>query len=278
MPIEVNHLSYTYDSAAAQAVLALRDVNFRIEDGAFVGIMGRTGCGKSTLIQLIAGLLRPTAGQILFDNADIWDKKYDRSLLRSSVGIVFQQPEFQLFETTVEKDVAFSLKHSGLDRETVRTRVRHALEMMGFDYDAVRSESPLALSGGEKRRIAIAGVLAAEPRVLIFDEPIAGLDPRGREEFLSLTDKLHRSGTTILIVSHNADALSGHADRILVLDSGQLIADAPPAEIAESIPACEGEIHRIARILKENNLLCSSSIVSREALADAIADVLKGGG
>lgn len=277
MSIEVNHLSYTYDSGTAQAVPALSDISFRIEDGEYVGIMGHTGCGKSTLIQLIAGLLSPSSGQILFDSADIWDRKYDRTHLRSSVGIVFQQPEFQLFETTVEKDVAFSLKHSGLDRKAVCERVRHALELMGFDYDTVRSESPLALSGGEKRRIAIAGVLAAEPRVLIFDEPIAGLDPRGREDFLTLTDRLHREGVTILIVSHNADALAEHAGRILALDNGKLIADASPAEIAGTIPACEGEIHRIARMLRERDLLQVSSVVSREALADAIADALKGG-
>lgn len=278
MPIEVKHLSYTYDTGSAQAVHALQDVSFRIEDGSFVGIMGRTGCGKSTLIQLIAGLIPPTSGCVLLDGADIGDKRFDRSFLRSSVGIVFQQPEFQLFETTVEKDVAFSLKHSGLTRDAVRLRVRQALELMGFDYEAIRGESPLALSGGEKRRIAIAGVLAAEPRILIFDEPIAGLDPRGREEFLALTDRLHRSGKTVLMVSHNAAALAEHADRILVLDNGKLTADASPAEIAESFPACEGEIHRIARMLKEKNLLNSSSIVSREALADAIADSLKGGG
>ncbi len=277
MSIEVNHLSYTYDCGTAQAVYALRDISFRIEDGEYVGIMGHTGCGKSTLIQLIAGLIPPSSGQILFDGTDIWDRKYDRTHLRSSVGIVFQQPEFQLFETTLEKDVAFSLKHSGLDRKAVCARVRHALELMGFDYDTVRSESPLALSGGEKRRIAIAGVLAAEPRVLIFDEPIAGLDPRGREEFLALTDRLHREGVTILIVSHNADALAEHAGRILVLDSGKLIADASPAEIAATIPGCEGEIHRIARILRERDLLPEASIVSREVLADAIADALKGG-
>ena len=277
MSIEVNHLSYTYDRGTAQAVYALKDISFRIDDGEYVGIMGHTGCGKSTLIQLIAGLIPPSSGQILFDGTDIWDRKYDRTHLRSSVGIVFQQPEFQLFETTVEKDVAFSLKHSGLDRKAVCARVRHALELMGFDYDTVRSESPLALSGGEKRRIAIAGVLAAEPRVLIFDEPIAGLDPRGREEFLALTDRLHREGVTILIVSHNADALAEHAGRILVLDSGKLIADASPAEIAATIPGCEGEIHRIARILRERDLLPEASIVSREVLADAIADALKGG-
>ncbi|MBE6561053.1 MAG: energy-coupling factor transporter ATPase [Ruminococcaceae bacterium] len=277
MSIEVNHLSYTYDRGTAQAVSALRDISFRIDDGEYVGIMGHTGCGKSTLIQLIAGLIPPSSGQILFDGTDIWDRKYDRTHLRSSVGIVFQQPEFQLFETTVEKDVAFSLKHSGLERKAVCARVRHALELMGFDYDTVQSESPLALSGGEKRRIAIAGVLAAEPRVLIFDEPIAGLDPRRREEFLALTDRLHREGVTILIVSHNADALAEHAGRILVLDSGKLIADASPAEIAATLPGCEGEIHRIARILRERDLLPEASIVSREVLADAIADALKGG-
>ena len=277
MPIEVNHLSYAYDAGMKHAVPALRDVSFRIEDGEFVGIMGHTGCGKSTLIQLIAALLRPTSGQILFDGMDLWDKKTDRYRLRSAVGIVFQQPEFQLFETTVEKDVAFSLKHSGLDRDTIRERVREALEMMGFDYEAIRNESPLALSGGEKRRVAIAGVLAAKPRVLIFDEPIAGLDPRGREDFLARIRALHRSGITVLMVSHNADALQENAERILVLENGQLVMDAPPSVVADAYPACEGDLHRIARMLCKREFLSDSAFTSHAALADAIASAWKEG-
>ena len=277
MPIEVNHLSYTYDAGMNHAVPALRDISFRIEDGEFVGIMGHTGCGKSTLIQLIAALLRPTSGQILLDGNDLWDKKTDRYRLRSAIGIVFQQPEFQLFETTVEKDVAFSLKHSGLDRDAIRERVRDALTMMGFDYEAIRGESPLALSGGEKRRVAIAGVLAAKPRHLIFDEPIAGLDPRGREDFLARIRALHRSGITVLMVSHNADALQENAERILVLENGHLVMDAPPAAVAAAYPACEGDIHRIARLLCERNFLPLADFTSQTALADAIAAAQKEG-
>ena len=194
MWIEVKNLSCSYGSGTASAQEALKDVSFKIEDGEFVGIMGHTGCGKSTLIQLIAGLLTPDRGQVLIDGEDINAPGYDRLALRGKVGIVFQYPEYQLFETTVEKDVAFVLKHSGLGKDERERRVKGALEAMGFSWEAVRKKSPLSLSGGEKRRVAIAGVLAAQPRILIFDEPIAGLDPFGRTAFLELSAKLNRRG------------------------------------------------------------------------------------
>lgn len=227
MPITITDLSYTYAPGTTFAADALRHVSVSIADGEFIGILGRTGCGKSTLIQLIAGLLTPTGGQILVDGQDIHHRSYNRSRLRRRIGVVFQHPEHQLFETTVERDVAFGLRHFGWSAGQVRDAVRQALQAVGFDYETVRNQSPLRFSGGEKRRIAIAGVLAAQPGILILDEPIAGLDPLGREAFLQLLEQLNANGTTILMISHNADAIAEHARRVLVLEQGQILADGP---------------------------------------------------
>ena len=223
MPITLKQVCYTYAPGTSYAAGALENVSLTVEDGAFVGIMGKTGCGKSTLIQLMAGLLTPSEGSVLLDGQDVNEKTYDRSLLRRRVGVVFQHPEHQLFETTVERDVAFGLKHHGLSREETKQAVKEALEAVGFDYDVVKDRSPLSFSGGEKRRIAIAGVLAVKPGILILDEPIAGLDPLGRQSFLALLDKLNKQGTTILMISHNADAIAEHASHVLVLEQGQVL-------------------------------------------------------
>lgn len=225
MPIKLDNVSYTYAPGTPHEIRALRNVNLDIEDGEFVGVMGTTGSGKSTLIQLIAGLIAPTEGKILLDGEDINAKKYDRDVLHRRIGLVFQYPEYQLFETTVERDVAFGLRHQGLTKEETASAVRTALETVGFDYDEVRDKSPLSFSGGEKRRIAIAGVLAPNPRVLILDEPIAGLDPLSRQDFLTMVDGLNAQGVTVIMISHNADALSEHAGRIIVLRDGALIRD-----------------------------------------------------
>lgn len=227
MPVTLNSVSYTYAPGTAYQTAALHNVTLSILDGEFVGVMGRTGCGKSTLIQLIAGLLVPTQGTVRLDGQDINSRRYHRDALRRRVGVVFQHPEYQLFETTVERDVAFGLRHFGWTKGDVAAAVRDALTAMGFDYEAVRKESPLGFSGGEKRRLAIAGVLAAKPGILILDEPVAGLDPLGREAFLQLLDRLNQNGTTIIMISHNADALAEHARRILVLKDGVLLADGP---------------------------------------------------
>ena len=231
MPITVEKLSYTYAPNTAYAASALEDVSLTIEDGEFIGIMGKTGCGKSTLIQLLAGLLTPTGGEVLVDGENIFDPKYDRTKLRRTVGVVFQYPEPQLFERTVEKDVAFGLKHHAMSKEEKERAVRQALEAVGFEYDKVKDQSPLSFSGGEKRRIAIAGVLAAKPKILILDEPIAGLDPLGRQAFLSLLDRLHEQGTTIIMISHNADAIAEHTERVIVLEHGAILLDGKTKEV-----------------------------------------------
>ena len=231
MPVELRNVSFTYAPGTPYEAQAVDDLSLTVCDGEFVGVMGKTGCGKSTLIQLIAGLIRPSRGQILLDGEDINGRHFDRDRLRREVGVVFQFPEIQLFETTVRRDVSFGLRHFKWSEEEKEASVRQALAWMDFDYDAVKDLSPLGFSGGEKRRLAIAGILAARPRILILDEPVAGLDPLGREAFLRLLGELNRNGTTILVISHNADALAEYADRIVILKDGRLLRDGPTAEV-----------------------------------------------
>ena len=195
MLIKIESVSFTYAPGTAFETAALSDINLSIEGGEFIGLMGHTGCGKSTLIQLIAGLLRPSRGKILLEGRDINQKGYERNELREKVGILFQYPEYQLFETTVERDIAFGLKYLPLSAGEKSERVRWALETVGFSFDDIAAQSPLGLSGGEKRRMAIAGVLAAKPQILILDEPVAALDPLGRCDFMEFISGLNRSGT-----------------------------------------------------------------------------------
>lgn len=284
MPIELNSVSYTYAPGTAYAAGALEQVSLTVTDGEFVGIMGRTGCGKSTLIQLIAGLLTPDGGQVLVDGKDINGRDYDRDLLRRRVGVVFQHPEYQLFETTVARDVAFGLKHLKWSAEEKRQAVREALEAVGFDYDEVKDQSPLRFSGGEKRRIAIAGVLATKPGILILDEPIAGLDPLGREAFLSLLDRLNRQGTTILMISHNADAIAEHADRVVVLEQGKVLLDGPVKQVfaRRDLLKAHGlgvsQARETAALLTERGLPAGEDTVRYEDLLPRLIAIGKGAG
>lgn len=284
MSIKIENLNYTYRQHFMEEIDALHNVSFSIEDGDFVGIMGHTGCGKTTLIQLIAGLTSPTSGHIYLDGEDINDKNYDRNALREKIGLVFQYPEYQLFETTVEKDVAFGLKHSGLSKEAVANRVQWALETMGFEYEKVSKQSPLGLSGGEKRRVAIAGVLATKPRILIFDEPIAGLDPYGRQSFLQFISKMNQSGTTVIMVSHNIEALCEYSKRLLVLEKGRLIEAGDTREVFKRLnKRCDGvpgitPSQKIVSLLCDRNIHLSSDIVNYQDLLSALKDELIGGG
>ena len=203
MPIVIEHLNYVYMSGGPYETHALDDVSLTIEDGEFVGLIGHTGSGKSTLVQHLNGLLLPTSGTITVDGLNIADKATDRRAIRRKVGLVFQYPENQLFEETVEKDIAFGPKNLGLDDAEIDRRVRDAMRKVALDYDALHERSVFELSGGQMRRVAIAGVLAMEPRTLVLDEPCAGLDPRGREEILGLIRDLHRdTGAAIVMVSH----------------------------------------------------------------------------
>ena len=234
MSITAKNLSFQYESGTPFSINALQDINFTIQKGEFVGIMGHTGCGKSTLFQLLCGLLTPTDGTVFIDGNDLFEHSYSRKKhrqdnkksLRKKIGIVFQYPENQLFETTVEKDVSYGLKHMNISVSEMEHRVQWALEQMGFCYETIRYLSPLSLSGGEKRRVAIAGILAICPDYLLLDEPIAGLDPVMRMDFMNLLQKLnHQEKMTILMISHNADCICDYTKRILILEKGHLIAD-----------------------------------------------------
>ena len=280
MPIKLENVSYTYDAGTTLAVRALRGVTLDAADGEFIGVMGAAGSGKSTLIQLIAGLIKPTEGQILLDGEDINARKYDRDVLHRKVGLVFQYPEYQLFETTVERDVGFGLRHLGLTKEETAAAVRAALETVGFDYDTVRDMSPLGFSGGEKRRIAIAGVLASKPGVLILDEPVAGLDPLGRQDFLNMVDALNAAGTTIIMISHNADALAEHARRIIVLKNGALIRDGSTRDVFSDyydllhngigVP----QVRRAAQLLRERGVDMPGNIIQYDEFIDRLKIIM----
>lgn len=284
MPITVRNVSLTYNAGTPLETAAVKNVSFEIADGSFVGVMGHTGCGKSTMLQLIDGQLKPDSGEILIDGEDINERTYDRAILRRKVGMVFQYPEVQLFETTVEKDVSFGLKHSGLSAQEVEARVRRALEMLGFDYEKVRRKSPLGFSGGEKRRIAIAGVLAVMPDYLLLDEPIAGLDPLSRADFLNLLKKLNSEGMTIVMISHNADGIAESAERLLVFDDGRLVEDGSVAEVFRDAEGLRrrglgvSASRELAELLNKSGIELPQDICTYDKLRDALLQRLKGGG
>ena len=284
MPISLESVSYTYAPDTAFQCRAIDGLSLTVDDGEFVGIMGSTGSGKSTLIQLMAGLLTPSSGRVLLDGEDIHQKSYDRIKLRRRVGLVFQYPEYQLFERTVEKDVGFTLRRLGYGPEETREAVRRALKTVGLDYDKVRDKSPLGFSGGEKRRIAIAGVLASDPGILILDEPVAGLDPLGRDAFLDMVEGLNAKGVTILMVSHNADALSEHARRIVTLKEGRIFLDGGVKEVFSDISAlkscgiCCGQSRLAAELLRQRGMDIPAGTVKYRELLSAVLSARGGEG
>lgn len=222
--IEIKNLSFIYNKDTPFEVKALDDISLTIKDNSFIGIIGHTGSGKSTFMQQLNGLLRPTSGTIIIDGVDITQKEIKLNKLRESVGMVFQYPEYQLFEETVEKDVAFGPKNLGLSDEEVAIRVKDAIEDVKLDYEWVKDRSPFELSGGQKRRVAIAGILAMRPKVLILDEPTAGLDPRAREEILDeIYDIYKKTKITVVLVSHSMEDVFTYANEIVVLSKGRLI-------------------------------------------------------
>ena len=231
MQLELKNVSYTYGKGTVFEVNALSDINLAIEEGQFIGIIGHTGSGKSTLIQHFNALMQPTEGKVLFEGEDIWGEKYDRRALRSKVGLVFQYPEHQLFEADVLSDAAFGPKNQGLSKEEAEARAREALAQVGFP-EKFYGHSPFELSGGQKRRVAIAGVLAMNPKVLILDEPTAGLDPKGRDEILDQISYLHEErGITIILVSHSMEDVARYADRLIVVNDGKIPYDGTPREV-----------------------------------------------
>ena len=231
MPIILNHVNCIYEAGTTMEVAALKDVNLVIPDGQFIGLIGHTGSGKSSLVQHLNGLMKPTSGEVYFNGEDIADDDYDKKKLRSQVGLVFQYPEHQLFEVDVFSDVCFGPKNLGLSKKEVELRAYEALKMVGLE-DTYFYQSPFDLSGGQKRRVAIAGVIAMKPQVLILDEPTAGLDPKGRDEILNLIRDLHeKMGITVILVSHSMDDVADYVERIIVMNHGEVFLDDTPKEV-----------------------------------------------
>lgn len=281
MSIIINHVCHSYDADTKLKVDALSDVTFTIEDGEFVGLIGHTGSGKSTLVQHMNGLIRATSGDILFDGRDIYDKDFSMKELRSQVGLVFQYPEHQLFEETVFDDVCFGPKNLGLDKKEYEFRAYNALKQVGIE-DEYFYQSPFELSGGQKRRVAIAGVLAMKPKMLILDEPTAGLDPKGRDEILGLVSKLHKEEhISIVLVSHSMDDVANYAQRILVMNKGKLAFDLPPKELFkhnDELVSMGLSIPQVTRVMQSLNAagvpVSTEATTIREA-ADEICRVYK---
>lgn len=271
MPIEIKELSFSYDSKPF-----IDNLDLKINDGEMVGIIGNTGCGKSTFVRLIAGLIKSDSGKIIIDGDDITDKKFNKKILRRKLGIVFQFPEMQLFEQTIEKDIFFGLKQYKLTYDEKSKRAKEALELLGLDFEKIKDKSPLALSGGEKRKVAVAGILVCKPKYLIFDEPIAGLDCNSRDNFMKLLLALKQNGTTIIIISHNTDYLAEYADRILVMDGGKIILDDKPNEIFNqatllnnlNIGVCNSK--EIANLLNKKGFNIQNDILKYDDLLNSI--------
>ncbi len=274
MPIEVRKLTHTYSEGSAFQSTAIREVDLTIEDGEFVCIVGHTGSGKSTLVQHLNGLLKPTSGQVLVDGEDMNGETVNKRLIRQKVGLVFQYPEYQLFEETVAKDIAFGPKNQGLPADEIDRRVRRAMAHVHLDYDKYAERSPFELSGGQMRRVAIAGVLAMEPKVLILDEPAAGLDPRGRDRILGMLKELHASvGTTIVMVSHSMDDCARLATRMVVMSKGTVIATGTPremfakADMMASVGLGVPEAAKLCRALRAKGLGLPEDLYTQEELS-----------
>lgn len=232
MSIILDNITYTYGAGTPFEKTALKDISVTIENGDFLGIIGHTGSGKSTFVQHLNGLLHPTTGKVIVNGVDVSEKTDEAKQMRHKVGMVFQYPEHQLFEETIAEDIAFGPKNLGLDEKEVDRRVRESMAFVGLDYDTYAERSPFHLSGGQMRRVAIAGVVAMEPDFLVLDEPSAGLDPFGREEIFEEIIKLHKEKeVTVILVSHNMEDISRMANRLIVLDKGQIVLDGKPLDI-----------------------------------------------
>ena len=285
MSIVIEHLNYVYMQGGPYETKALNDVSLTINDGEFIGLIGHTGSGKSTLVQHLNGLIMPSSGRVLVDGLDLADKNTDRRAIRRRVGLVFQYPENQLFEETVAKDIAFGPKNLGLDEAEIDRRVRTAMRRVALDYDRIAERSVFELSGGQMRRVAIAGVLAMEPQTLVLDEPCAGLDPRGREEILGLISDLHReSGTTIVMVSHSMDDVAALAERVIVMNHGSVVMDGTPREVfakGEELRAIGLDVPQaveLAQKLREKGFDIPEGIYRMDEIRAAVEAVIGKGG
>jgi energy-coupling factor transport system ATP-binding protein len=232
MPIKIENLTHIYNKGLTYETVAIANVSFDIDDGDFVGIIGHTGSGKSTLIQHLNGLLKPDSGSIFIGDLDITDKKVTMTEIRKKIGLVFQYPEYQLFEETVAMDVAFGPKNLGLSEDEIDVRVREAMSLVGLPFDEFAFRSPFELSGGQKRRVAIAGVIAMKPEVLILDEPTAGLDPKAHKDILNMILSVKdRTGSTVILVSHNMDDIAELANKVLIMDAGRVVKYGSPMDV-----------------------------------------------
>lgn len=280
MALTVEHVNYIYDPDTPQARKALDDISLTIPEGQFIGIIGHTGSGKSTLVQHLNGLIKAAEGHIYYNGQDIDAKDYDKKELRSRVGLVFQYPEHQLFEVDVFSDVCFGPKNLGLDKEEVERRAREAMERVGVPSE-LYNQSPFELSGGQKRRVAIAGVLAMQPEILILDEPTAGLDPKGRREILDQIKQLQtQTHMTILLVSHSMEDVAEYVDRIIVMNRGKILYDDTPQEIfrhyreLEEIGLGAPQATYILQALKESGLPVETGATTVREAADEIMRAL----
>ena len=274
--LSLEKVSYVYGARTPFEIKALDDVSLTVRQGSVTGIIGHTGSGKSTLVQLLNGLNRPTEGRVLIDGEDIWAKPREITRLRYRVGLVMQYPEYQLFEESVEADIAFGPKNMGLSAEEISHRVQEAADFVGLD-PLIMKKSPFDLSGGQKRRVAIAGVMAMEPEVLILDEPTAGLDPRGRESILQMLREYHeRRGSTVVLVSHSMEEIARNAQRIIVLSGGGVCMEGTPAEVfarADELEAVGLDVPqstKIAAALRCRGMAVEGSIFTVDALERAI--------
>lgn len=284
MSIKLENVNYFYSQGTAYEKQALKDINLEIKKGEFVGIAGHTGSGKSTLIQHLNGLEKATSGTITYDGQDIYKKDFDLDSLRRKVGLTFQYPEYQLFEATVFEDVCFGPKNQGFSEEEVKERAREALQLVGFPEE-LYDKSPFQLSGGQKRRVAIAGVLAMNPEYLILDEPAAGLDPIGRTEILDQIKKLHdEKGIAVILVSHSMEDLAHYVDRLIVMNHGEKVFDDTPKNVfahykeLEWIGLSAPEVTYIMNQLKEKGFPVRTDIIHMEEATKEILRVLKKGG
>lgn len=281
MAIILDHVSHIYEEGTAMEVAALKDVSLVIPDGQFIGLIGHTGSGKSTLVQHLNGLMKPTSGNIYYNGADIHEEGYNKKELRSKVGLVFQYPEHQLFEIDVFSDVCFGPKNMGLDEKEVQLRAYAALKQVGLEDDYFY-QSPFDLSGGQKRRVAIAGVLAMKPEVLILDEPTAGLDPKGRDEILDQIASLREgTGITVILVSHSMDDVAKYVDRIVVMNQGGVMYDDEPKNVfryykeLEAVGLAAPQVTYIMQALKEKGLPVNTDIITIDEAKNEILKALR---
>ena len=283
MQVTLEQVTHTYQPGSPFQATAIRDVSMTIREGEFLALIGHTGSGKSTLAQHINGLLKPTSGRVLLDGQDIHAKGYNKKEVRQKVGLVFQYPEHQLFEETVAKDVAFGPKNLGLVQDEIDQRVKEALARVGLEEPGIAEKSPFELSGGQMRRVAMAGVLAMRPEILVLDEPAAGLDPQSREDMLQLIAGLHRQGTTVVMVSHSMDDVARFATRAVVMERGAITMEGAPDEIfrhAERLERMGLDVPSVCKLgmkLRALGLDCPEDIFREEQAEQAILALWKGG-